>query len=182
MSHSGLVGTGRFTTSTVALPAAKRTAVVHTYVVEVEGGVKADPNRVARQIEATLNDPRGWLGYRGSSFATVADRSKADFVIYLASPPTVDRMCVGTNTQGTWNCEVGKNVVLNSDRWMLMTPTYGDLAAYRSYMVNHEIGHFLGRGHAACPKAGAVAPVMLQQSISLQGCTPNAWPRLADLR
>ena len=181
MPHSGLVGTGKFTTSTVALAAARTTPVLHTYVVEVEGGVRTTPNAVAEQIERTLNDKRGWIGYRGASFAAVSSRAKAEFVIYLASPPTVDRMCAPLQVQSTWNCEVGKNVVLNSDRWFLMTPTYSNLTDYRAYMVNHEIGHFLGRGHVGCPKAGNPAPVMLRQSMSLEGCVRNAWPRLADI-
>ena len=40
--------------------------------------------------------------------------------------------------------------------------------------------HFIGLGHVGCPKEGAKAPVMMQQSIELGGCTPNAWPRDAD--
>ena len=64
----------------------------------------------------------------------------------------------------------------NSDRWLHATPTYDDLAEYRAYMINHEVGHFLGHGHATCPADGSPASVMLQQSIDLQGCTPNAWP------
>lgn len=179
--HSGLVGTGRFTTSSVSLPAARRTATVRTYVVEVEGGVGTTPNDVARQVQKTLNDPRGWLGYRGTSFAAVPSRAEADFVVYLASPPTVDRMCAPLNVWREWSCEHGQDVVLNSDRWFLMTPTYHDLAAYRAYLVNHEVGHLLGRGHVPCPKRGARAPVMLQQSLSLQGCVRNSWPRAADL-
>ena len=46
--------------------------------------------------------------------------------------------------------ESGKNVVLNSDRWKYMTPTYDDLGTYRAYLVNHEVGHFLGKGGDQC--------------------------------
>ena len=70
--------------------------------------------------------------------------------------------------------------MLNSDRWRFMTPTYDDLGAYRAYLVNHEVGSFLGQGVATCPKPGANAPVMMQQGIDLGGCLPNAWPRDAD--
>ncbi len=180
MVHSGLAATNKFTTSTVAIPAARHTTVTHTFVVKVETSVKQDPNDVAAAIEKTLNDPRGWIGYHGASFAAVSDPAKAEFTIYLASPPTADRLCLPLNTQRTWNCETSKKVVLNSDRWFSMTPTYTNLADYREYMVNHEVGHFLGRGHVGCPKKGAPAPVMMQQSMSLGGCVTNPWPTTPD--
>ena len=178
MPHSGLAGSNRFTTSTVSLPAARHTTVTHTYVVKVESTVKDAPNDVATRIESILNDPRGWIGYHGASFAAVSDPAKAEFIIYLAAPPTVDRMCAPVGTVGTWNCEHGKNVILNSDRWFLMTPTYSDLTDYRAYMVNHEIGHLLGLGHVGCPRPGARGPVMMRQSMALEGCLRNAWPQL----
>ena len=174
--RSGLVGTGTFTSSTWTKGASTRTTTLRTFIVKVEGGVQADPDDVARQVHEILNDKRGWTGYKGSSFAVVSDPAKADFVVHLASPPTTTTMCAPLKTGGKRSCAAGRNIVLNSDRWQLMTPTYDDLAEYRAYMVNHEVGHFLGRGHVACPKPGSPAPVMLQQSISLGGCRPNAWP------
>lgn len=69
-------------------------------------------------------------------------------------------------------------MVLNSDRWLHATPTFEDIDEYRAYLVNHEVGHFLGHGHAVCPGQGQPAPVMLQQSMDLGGCHPNAWPAL----
>ena len=50
------------------------------------------------------------------------------------------------------------------------------LAAYRRYAINHEVGHWLGLADADCPQPGEPAPVMHQQSISLDGCEANQWP------
>lgn len=61
-------------------------------------------------------------------------------------------------THGTRNCRIGGEVVLNSDRWLRMTTTYGDLDEYRAYVVDHEVGHFLGHDHADCPGKGEPAP------------------------
>ena len=75
------------------------------------------------------------------------------------------------------SCFNGRKAVLNVRRWMEGVTGYGtDLAAYRQYMVNHEVGHGLYHGHVGCPRDGAVAPIMLQQSKGLDGCRPNPWP------
>lgn len=175
LRSSGIVGDG---TWTVAAPvdAGAPLATVRTYAVRVEGGLELDADATAREIAGVLTDERGWRGVDGVSFRQVADPEAADVVLSLASPPTVDRLCAPASTGGLWNCRVGRDVVLNADRWTLLTPSYADPAAYHSYMVNHEVGHFLGHGHERCGGAGTAAPVMLQQSMGLDGCRANPWP------
>ncbi len=178
--RSGLEPTDEWVTSRLAVPPPKKTSKVHTYHVIMETAVDLHVDDVARQISSILNDERGWTGYHDHSFQLVGEDDTADFTIRLASPQTVDRLCLPLNTRSLLSCRVGDNVSLNSDRWLYMTPTYNDVADYRSYLVNHEVGHYIGLGHVGCPAKGAKAPVMLQQSKSLAGCLPNPWPAEED--
>jgi predicted Zn-dependent protease len=67
--------------------------------------------------------------------------------------------------------------VINLARWLDAVPDYeGDVATYRQYVVNHEVGHFLGNSHEQCPGQGELAPVMQQQTLGLDGCVKNPWP------
>lgn len=150
------------------------------YVVKVEDTTEVKPDEAAAEVQKTFDDPRGWAGYGKRNFTLVNDELEAALVLYIASPKTANELCKPADVESKWNCRVGDRVVLNSDRWRFMTPTYDDLGVYRSYLVNHEVGHYLGQGHVGCPKAGAKAPVMMQQSIDMAGCVPNAWPKDAD--
>jgi hypothetical protein len=67
--------------------------------------------------------------------------------------------------------------VVNAMRWQRGADAYaGRLADYRDYVVNHEVGHALGRGHVGCPGRGQPAPVMMQQTKGVGACLPSAWP------
>jgi hypothetical protein len=67
--------------------------------------------------------------------------------------------------------------MINLDRWTRAVPGFrGDVGLYRQYVINHEVGHQLGYGHQACPRPGALAPVMQQQTLGLNGCRANGWP------
>ena len=59
----------------------------------------------------------------------------------------------------------------------------GNLANYRTMVINHETGHRLDHrdNETVCQQAGEPAPLMQQQSISLRGCTINEWPLDSEL-
>lgn len=143
--------------------------------VETEGGLPIDAGRFADFALEVLNDPRGWGG-RGYTFERT-DGPDAAFELILASPSTSEQMCEPLGTFGTMSCRTGSRVILTWYRWVVGIPEYGTaLTDYRRYVVNHEVGHFLGFDHVFCPGPGLPAPLMMQQTKGLDGCLPNPWP------
>jgi hypothetical protein len=147
-------------------------------VVRTRGHVVADVGRFAASAAQTYADPRGWLRAH-HRFRRV--RSGGDFTLLLAQArylPTYSSVC-----STSYSCRVGRFVIINEARWRHSSTHFtGDLATYRSMVVNHETGHWLGRPHAFCSGPGRLAPVMQQQSKGMQGCRPNAWPLAREIR
>lgn len=176
------VETGAGTVSVVdGTSAVYGTGPLQRFVVEVEDGIGMDGPAFAAAVEATLGDPRSW-GHDGAmSFQRVGAAEAAagdyDFKVSLVSPGSMETYCPGVGTGGYTSCRYGERAVINLARWETAVPDYaGDIATYRQYVVNHEVGHALGNGHQPCPGPGQLAPVMQQQTLGLQGCTKNAWP------
>ncbi|HEX2072992.1 MAG TPA: DUF3152 domain-containing protein [Geodermatophilus sp.] len=157
------------------------TGPLRRFVVEVEDGINVDGAAFAAAVEATLGDPRSWGGGGRMSFQRVgvdqAATGEYDFRVSLVSPGSMERYCPGVGTGGYTSCRYGERAVINLARWETAVPHYdGDVATYRQYVVNHEVGHALGNGHQPCPGPGQLAPVMQQQTLRLDGCLKNAWP------
>jgi hypothetical protein len=151
------------------------------FIVEVEDGIEVDGAGFASAVEATLGDPRSWGAGGRRSFQRVgaaeALAGQFDFKVSLVSPGNMETYCPGVGTGGYTSCRYGDRAVINLARWATAVPDYeGDIATYRLYVVNHEVGHVLGNGHQACPGTGQIAPVMQQQTLGLDGCVKNAWP------
>lgn len=150
--------------------------------IETEGGLPVDAKEFASAVATTLSDARGWQGIDKVRFVAVSPAAltkgaKVDVHIALASPETTDRLCAPLRTRGQVSCHSGGRAVINLRRWQLGAEAYGaDLAGYRTYVVNHEVGHGLGHGHAYCTGKGEVAPVMMQQTYGLKGCSAWPWP------
>lgn len=151
-----------------------------TYTVSTKGIVKSSRESFAVQANKTLNDSRGWAQL-GISFREVSNGG--DFNLILSEASLLPSFSPGCSVD--WSCRVGVSVIINDDRWQGATSAWngagGNLTDYRHYVVNHEVGHWLGHGHYNCGGTGQKAPVMLQQSINLQGCVPNPWPIGSEL-
>ncbi|MBB2945292.1 hypothetical protein FB565_005025 [Actinoplanes lutulentus] len=160
---------------------------VRRFRVAVEKGSNEDAEVFAAQVQAILGDKRSWIGNGNVRLQMVTGADKADFTVYLATRDTAGQMCAqgGTNIRvggvPYTSCRTTGKAIINLDRWRLSAKPYLDakinLATYRQYVINHEVGHELGHGHQGCPKAGGPAPVMVQQTLTLRGCVPYAWPR-----
>jgi hypothetical protein len=174
-------GTGELVPVPGVRPPSTREGRVLTYRVLVEAGLTVSGRRVddvafAESVHEILGDPRGWQPIDGVRFRAV-DAGPVQLEVVLASPDTTDQLCAPLGTEGWLSCYNGTAAVLNARRWFGGAETYGrDLVRYRQYLVSHEVGHHLGHDHVGCPATGAPAPVMVQQTKTLDGCEANPWP------
>ncbi|NUT90653.1 MAG: DUF3152 domain-containing protein [Saccharothrix sp.] len=178
---------------------------LYKYSIAIEDGVDAadfggDRDAFARTIDGILADPRSWVG-TGQVAMQRVDSGPVDFTISLTTPNTTHGLC-GFQIQYETSCwhPPTSRVVINVARWVRGAKAFStDLAFYRTYAINHEVGHVLKNPHEGCKETGQPAPVMMQQTfgvandyvarlnevdISNRGvvaadgkvCTPNAFP------
>ncbi|TWG23254.1 uncharacterized protein DUF3152 [Micromonospora palomenae] len=178
-------GSGRFAAADGRSPVRGYDGPLRRYRVAVEEDTGQDVDLFADTVDEALADRRSWIASGELRVQRVPEAAAADFTVYLATPATSERMCAegGLMTEGYTSCRLPGQVIINLARWMDSVPDYGaPLAVYRTYVVNHEVGHELGEEHQACPGPGAPAPVMQQQTYGLDGCVANAWPYVDGVR
>ncbi|MFF9866093.1 DUF3152 domain-containing protein [Streptomyces sp. NPDC013953] len=155
------------------------------YRIDVEKGLGLDAELFAEAVQKTLNDDRSWAHGGAMTFERVST-GDPEFVVTLASPGTTGVWCAKSGLDTTIDnvsCDSAatERVMINAYRWAQGSETFGPKAmhAYRQMLINHEIGHRLGHNHVTCRTPGALAPVMQQQTKSLEvdgiKCRPNPW-------
>lgn len=171
------------------------------YIVEVEEGVDTEnyggDDAFAAMVDATLTNAKSWSAQGKFGFEHVADAEDADLRIQLTSTDTTHHYC-GNSLGLETSCfyKDGNRVIINNARWVRGAVTFdGDLGRYRQYVINHEVGHGIGfAAHEPCGGDGELAPIMMQQTISLSNdalaeigaeevyrsdgavCAANPWP------
>ncbi|MEU0919955.1 DUF3152 domain-containing protein [Streptomyces cyaneofuscatus] len=157
----------------------------YRYRIDVEKGLSLDAGLFAEAVQKTLNDDRSWAHNGAMTFERISSGSP-DFVITLASPGTTGEWCAKSGLDTTIDnvsCDSASTdrVMINAYRWAQGSATFGPkkLLPYRQMLINHEVGHRLGYNHVSCRTPGALAPVMQQQTKSLDidgiKCKPNPW-------
>lgn len=133
------------------------------------------------KLAATLGDVRGWNDKGRIAF--IYDEAGCQMHNWLAASSAMTGF--GSICDAYYSCTVYPNVIINYDRWNGATDPWNaqrlSIEDYRSMVINHEGGHWLGFGHVTCPGAGQPAPVMQQQSVALDGCAFNPWPTAGEL-
>lgn len=144
---------------------------LRTFTVEVEDGISTpEADRAfADQVVAILSGPGSWADGGEFSLRRV-DSGQPDFRLSLTSQMTTRQAgYCGWEVPleaSCYNQALGR-VVINAARWARGSYAFnGDMASYRVYAINHEVGHALDFHHEGCTTDGGVAPVMMQQSWS----------------
>lgn len=179
-----LKGSGAFE-AVAGLAKAPGKGTKHRYRIDVEKGLGLDAGLFAEAVQKTLNDDRSWAHNGAMTFERISS-GQPDFVITLASPGTTAEWCEKSGldtTEDNVSCDSAATdrVMINAYRWAQGASTFGPdkLLPYRQMLINHEVGHRLGHNHVSCRTPGALAPVMQQQTktLDLDGikCRPNPW-------
>ncbi len=148
-----------------------------------------DRSEVAALIATILTDSKGWRshGYEfiqlshlsGSAMRKDRNNWNRVFHIRVSLDRTISHEC---GFSGLSCADMSINVIyINLDRWLHGASASGlALLPYRYYLVQHEIGHLLGRHHVACDCDSVtnecIRPIMVQATVAKDSCSPNMWP------
>ena len=156
------------------------------YTIRFGNELSVQKGRIIRKVESVLTDKRGWLrmGYKFRLVYEKGDEKgdgervhtrEVDFVIMFVTGSYIEKVC---KFSGLSCADINKKIIyMNIDNWRSGKRLSGlNKEDYRTYMINHEVGHILGRGHNKPGKPGTRVPVMVQQTLGISQCRPNPWP------
>lgn len=139
-------------------------------------------------IHAVLNDARGWNS-KGYYFKESDTPTNADIHMTFATPKKLKRRFSGSISDADrLSICVGRSTIyFNISNWNFgAKSSYKNIDDYRTYLINHEVGHCLGYDHPlhtdpVCTPDSKTS-VMFQQSRGIPApCNPWPWVAESDL-
>ncbi len=155
------------------------------YFVYKEENITINFEKFVNFINRVLTDSRGWKGYKFiclnlKSTSNKKEKDK-DFSIILSTPKSIQNKCKLYGLSCTDSHK--KTIYINSNRYKKGSiHSKLSLKDYRIYLINHEVGHILGKGHVhhSTISPGQLVPVMNQATKGIGKCKPNPWPTKLD--
>jgi hypothetical protein len=158
---------------------------MHHYIVGLGNGVPTYelPN-FEKKIKSVLDDDRGWKKF-GYSFSKSNDtknwkKSEHNFYIYLSTEEEIKKKC---NFQGMSCYDPHKKTIrINYVNWYSCGKSTLPVDRYRTYAINHEVGHHLGFDHVKAKKVAKYSTytsVMIQLTRGkdvVENLIENEWP------
>jgi hypothetical protein len=140
----------------------------YTYCTQV--GTAADGPYLTEQARQTLSSATGWS--LGGALQFVRGSNNCDLVIHLVKPEAMAAINPACANQAS--CQAGADIAISSVAWAQPPGAWTNgLEAYRSEVINHEVGHWLGFDHASCTTKNAPAHILAQPTVTIPGCSPN---------
>jgi len=155
--------------------AAKR----YSYCKAVWGVPAAELDAFTVRSAAALTAAQGWS--LGGQLSFVASQSNCNFTLWLVAPAQMTAFSPACAKQSS--CEVGNDVVINADSWKAAPGTWkGSLDDYRTELVNHGVGHWLGFDHPSCTPAPGQKEPLSQTTVTVAGCSPRWYEIPSELQ
>lgn len=150
-------------------------SIVLKYTIKFNRNLNISHKGCIQKINSVLNDSRGWKKHGYIFEYQKSDELPVHFIIHFASYKWIADVC---NLPGLSCTDLRTNdIYLNIDNWRNgSSKSFLNLDDYRTYVINHEVGHILGKKHTKCPSSRSKAPVMMQQTLGIGACRPNPWP------
>ncbi len=142
-----------------------------------------DPQLFHEQVVAIAVNPKGW-SKQGYGF--IPSTTHGDFHIELTPQHVLKKRFPHLASKQLSIADERTNCIyINENRWRGWTPNQSKLplAQYRIYLINHELGHLLGKPHFKANFSEPhrlPAPVMMQQTLGIGMFEPNYWPSVLD--
>jgi hypothetical protein len=148
------------------------------YCLALSGTADSTLDGLASKVKSVYNAPGGWS--LGGAVSLQPSASACNFTIWLASNANMSKFSPACSTQST--CRVENDLVINEANWSSAPTSWkGTLDEYRTELINHETGHWLGFDHLSCNGATTTAPIQ-DVVVQVAGCSPRWYPIAADLQ
>lgn len=146
----------------------------YNYCVD-EGGTSG----AGAQVASVLGSGGSWtLGGR-VQFTRVA--SACNFVLKLGDAKAKSLLDPACEKQTT--CRIHNDLMIGKEAWAKAPAAWsGDISSYRTELVNHVVGQWLGFDHPSCSALAAETPLLSAPSVIIPGCSPKWYAVPAEMQ